>query len=73
MLTTTSAASITSTETSVSVTTTPATSLQSASPGAVQASSPVTTHGDTAKPHQWNWIFFAVAGLVTTGYLVLRK
>ncbi|CAG0962338.1 MAG: S-layer protein domain-containing protein [Candidatus Methanoperedens sp.] len=71
--TTTSAAPITSTETWASVTTTPGTSLQSASPGAVQTSSPVTTPGDTAKPQQWNWIFFAVAGLVTTGYLVLRK
>lgn len=71
--TTTSFASITSIGTSTSVTTTPSTSLQSASPGAVQASSPVTTPRDTAKPHQWNWIFFAVAGLVTTGYMVLRK
>jgi S-layer protein (TIGR01567 family) len=58
---------------SVSVTTTPAISLQAASPGGVQASSPVTTPGDTAIPRQWNWIFFAAAGLVGAGYLVVRK
>jgi S-layer protein (TIGR01567 family) len=70
--TTTPAESINSIETSPSVTTNPSTSL-AASPGAVQASSPVTTPGDMARPRQWNWIFFAVAGLVTTGYMVLRK
>ncbi len=71
--TTTSSPSTSSTIASASVTTTPATSLQSASPGAVQTSSPVTTPDDTAKPQQWNWIFLAVAGLVGTGYLVLRR
>ena len=54
-----------------SAATTPSTSSQEA--GAAQASSPVTKPVDTAKPQQWNWIFFAAAGLVATGYMVLRK
>ncbi|MFZ3169961.1 MAG: S-layer protein domain-containing protein [Candidatus Methanoperedens sp.] len=53
-----------------SAATTPSTSSQEA--GAAQASSPVTKPVDTAKPQQWNWIFFAAAGLAT-GYMVLRK
>jgi S-layer protein (TIGR01567 family) len=52
---------------------TPSTSLQSASSDTVQTGSPVTTPGNTSKSRQWNWIFFAVVGLVATGYLVLRK
>lgn len=55
------------------VTTTPSTSSQAASSGVVQDSSPVTKPNETAKPQQWNWIFLAVAGLVSTGYLILRK
>lgn len=39
---------------------------------AIQASASKTP-GDTADPRQWNWIIFAIAGLVTTGYLVLRR
>lgn len=66
-------ASTDSTIASAAVTTTPATSLQAASPGAVLTSSPVTTPPNKDKSQQWNWIFFAVAGLVATGYLVLRK
>jgi hypothetical protein len=53
--------------------TTPSTSLQVASPDRVQTGSPVTTPGNSAKSQQWNWIFFAAAGLVGTGYLVVRK
>ncbi|MCX9087819.1 MAG: hypothetical protein OIN90_09700, partial [Candidatus Methanoperedens sp.] len=53
-----------------SAATTPSTSSQEA--GAAQVSSPVTKPV-TAKSRQWNWIFFAAAGLVATGYLVLRK
>lgn len=55
-----------------SVLTTPAASSQVALPGAVQDSSP-TTPDDAAKPQQWDWIFFVIASLVGTGYLVLRK
>ena len=66
-ITTTSIASALS-----SAATTPSTSLQEA--GAAQASSsPLTKPVDTAKPQQWNWIFFAAAGLVATGYMVMRK
>jgi S-layer protein (TIGR01567 family) len=35
-----------------------------------EAAKPSTT---TALPTQWNWIIFAIAGLIGTGYLVLRK
>ncbi|NJD52046.1 MAG: hypothetical protein FIB07_04180 [Candidatus Methanoperedens sp.] len=35
-----------------------------------QTEKPLTS---TALPEQWNWIFFAVAGLIGTGYLILRK
>ncbi len=62
--TTPSAESSTSAET-----TTPSTS----SAVAVQASSPVTKPVDNAKPRQYDWILFAVAGLVGTGYMVLRR
>lgn len=41
--------------------------------GTVKISPPVIIPDDTAKPSQWNWIFFAIAGLIGTGYLVLRK
>ena len=62
--TTPSAESSTSAET-----TTPSTS----SAVAVQASSPVTKPVDNAKPRQYDWILFAMAGLVGTGYMVLRR
>jgi S-layer protein (TIGR01567 family) len=63
-----------STIASQTVTTTPSTSLKEASSDTgLAASSPVKTPHDTAKSQQWNWIFFAAAGLVATGYLVVRK
>ncbi|HEY9207414.1 MAG TPA: S-layer protein domain-containing protein [Candidatus Methanoperedens sp.] len=34
---------------------------------------PVKTRADTAEPRQWYWAIFAIAGLIITGYLVLRK
>ena len=43
------------------------------SASAVKASSPVTKPVDNAKNRQWDWILFAVAGLVGTGYMVLRR
>lgn len=47
--------------------------LSATAPGNIQTTQtekPLTT---TALPEQWNWIFFAIAGLIGTGYLVLRK
>ncbi|MCX9010541.1 MAG: S-layer protein domain-containing protein [Candidatus Methanoperedens sp.] len=46
-------------------------SVQAAAP-AIQATA-LKTPGNTADPKQWDWIFFAIAGLVITGYLVLRR
>ncbi|MCE8429593.1 MAG: hypothetical protein J5U19_14545 [Candidatus Methanoperedens sp.] len=71
--TTTSAASTASTKQSASVTITPVTSLQAASPDTVRTGAPVTAPRNTAKSQQWNWIIFSMAGLIGTGYLVLRK
>ncbi len=48
-------------------------------PASVQAAAPEIqataskTPGNTADPQQWYWIIFAIAGLVITGYLVLRR
>ena len=43
------------------------------SPNPVQTEKLVKTPGNAAEPRQWYWVLFAIAGLVTTGYLVLRK
>ncbi len=54
-------------------------------PSTVQAAAPesalaptqpavlVKTPASVSEPKQWYWVLFAIAGLVTTGYLVLRK
>jgi S-layer protein (TIGR01567 family) len=54
-----------------------ASSLQAKAPEAalapVQTAVPVKTENNTPAPGQQYWILFAIAGLVTTGYLVLRR
>ncbi len=45
--------------------------VQAAAP-AIQATASKMPE-NTADPRQWDWIFFAIAGLVITGYLVLRR
>ena len=47
--------------------------LRAAAPGNVQTTQTEKPSKSTALPAQWNWIFFAVAGLIGTGYLVVRK
>ncbi len=46
-------------------------SVQAAAPE-IQTTASITP-GNSADPKQWYWIFFAIAGLVITGYLVLRR
>ncbi len=52
-------------------------SLQAAAPEAalapVQTVVSIKTENNTSAPGQWYWVLFAIAGLVTTGYLVLRR
>ncbi len=69
--------------TNLSTTTVPA--ATSVTPSTVQAAAPesalvptqpavlVKTPATVSEPKQWYWVLFAIAGLVTTGYLVLRK
>lgn len=48
-------------------------------PSSVQAAAPEVqaieskTPGNKANPRQWYWIIFAIAGLVITGYLLLKR
>ncbi len=42
-------------------------------PNLAQAETPVKTQGDTAKPAQWNWVLYAIAGLVAIVYLAKRR
>ncbi len=54
--------------------------VQAAAPTVISTSAPTTVQTATAKtpantlvPDQWTWALFALVGLVTTGYLVLRR
>lgn len=64
---------------SVTPVSTPA-SVQAAAPTVISTSAPTKIQTATAKtplntlvPDQWTWALFALIGLVTTGYLVLRR
>ncbi len=55
-------------------------SVQAAAPTVISTSAPTTVQTATVKtpantlvPDQWTWALFALVGLVTTGYLVLRR
>ncbi|MCZ7358170.1 MAG: S-layer protein domain-containing protein [Candidatus Methanoperedens sp.] len=51
-------------------------SLQAAAPSQTLSSNSLQTDtkpGIIAEPQQWYWELFAMAGLVTTGYLILRR
>ncbi|MCG2736220.1 MAG: hypothetical protein L6282_07470, partial [Candidatus Methanoperedenaceae archaeon] len=42
-------------------------------PNLAQTEAPAKTPGDTAKPAQWNWVLYAIAGFVAIVYLVKRR
>ena len=42
-------------------------------PNLAQTEAPVKTEADTAKPAQWNWVLYAIAGFVAIVYLAKRR